>query len=120
MAFMFEKLIVYQRAVDFADRVMTATKNFPRDAGFVRDQLIRAALYISLNTAEGNGRHHKNDRRHFFIIPRGSLRECVPLLELDNRQSLMKSNWVTTQRNELEEMSRMLSGLIRGVENRSN
>ncbi len=56
MPFAFEKLIVYQRAVDFADEVCALTESFARGYGFLNDQLNRAALSISANIAEGNGR----------------------------------------------------------------
>lgn len=82
MAFMFEKLEVYQKAVDFADEIAGITENFPRGYGFLVDQLNRAALSIATNLAEGNGRFTKPDRRNFFTIARGSAQECVPLLEL--------------------------------------
>jgi hypothetical protein len=35
MAFAFEKLIVYQKAVDFADQVSALTEKFPRGYGFL-------------------------------------------------------------------------------------
>ena len=82
MTFQFEKLLVYQKAVDFADRVCATTEQFQRAYGFRVDQLNRAALSISANIAEGNGRFTKADRKNFFIIARGSVQECVPLLEL--------------------------------------
>jgi hypothetical protein len=44
MAFTFEKLIVYQKAFDFADRICQFTEQFPRGYGFLVDQLNRAAL----------------------------------------------------------------------------
>ena len=44
MAFLFEQLKVYQRAVDFADQVMTVSKGFPQGYAFLRDQLNRAAV----------------------------------------------------------------------------
>jgi four helix bundle protein len=44
MAFAFEKLIVYQKAVAFADTVYTLTREFPRGYFFLADQLNRAAL----------------------------------------------------------------------------
>jgi four helix bundle protein len=56
MAFSFEKLLVYQKAVDFADRVCERTENFGRGYSFLVNQLNRAALSISANIAEGNGR----------------------------------------------------------------
>ena len=59
MAFMFEKLEVYQKAVDFADEIAALTEGFPRGYGFLVDQLNRAALSIATNLAEGNGRFTK-------------------------------------------------------------
>ncbi|NQU75920.1 MAG: four helix bundle protein [Planctomycetes bacterium] len=56
MSFAFEKLLVYQKAVAFADSVCTLTKGFPRGYFFLADQLNRAALSIAANIAEGNGR----------------------------------------------------------------
>jgi four helix bundle protein len=62
MAFMFEKLEVYQKAVSFADAIAALTLIFPRGFGFLSDQLNRAALSIATNLAEGNGRFTKPDR----------------------------------------------------------
>lgn len=89
MAFAFEKLVVYQKAVDFADQICAGTEVFPRGYAFLVDQLNRAALSIAANIAEGNGRFTKPDRRNFFGIARGSLQECVPLLELARRRKLI-------------------------------
>ena len=62
MPFMFENLEIYQKAVDFADEITTLTEAFPRGYGFLADQLNRAALSITTNLAEGNGRFNKADR----------------------------------------------------------
>ena len=59
----------------------TLTRAFPRGYFFLADELNRAALSIAANIAEGNGRFTKADRRNFFGIARGSVQECVPLLE---------------------------------------
>ena len=72
MAFMFEKLEVYQKALDFADEIAALTEHFPRGHGFLVDQLNRAALSIAANLAEGNGRFTRPDRRNFLSITRGS------------------------------------------------
>ncbi|MBP7937778.1 MAG: four helix bundle protein [Phycisphaerae bacterium] len=118
MAFMFENLVVYQKAVDFADNVAGLTQGFPRGFYFLADQLNRAAFPIATNLAEGNGRFTKADRRHFFTISRGSVQECVPLLELARRRALISPQDAEALRGRLEEISRMLSGLINGLENR--
>ena len=49
MTFAFEKLLVYQKSVDFADNVCKVTEQFQRGYGFLVDQLSRAALSISSN-----------------------------------------------------------------------
>jgi four helix bundle protein len=118
VSFDFEKLIVYQKAVDFADRVFTATETFPRGYGFLVDQLNRASLSISANIAEGNGRFTKADRRNFFGIARGSVQECVLILELARRRFLINDQKVEELKAVLEEIARTLSGLIKGLENR--
>jgi four helix bundle protein len=92
MAFMFEKLEVYQKAVAFADEIAASTQEFPRGYGFLGDQLNRAALSIATNLAEGNGRFTKPDRRNFFIIARGSTQECVPILEIARRRGLLNES----------------------------
>jgi len=118
MVFAFEKLNVYQKAVDFADEICTLTCKFPNGYYFLRDQLNRASLSISANIAEGNGRFTKNDRKYFFGIARGSVQECVPLLELASRREFLNIESHKSLKNELEEIAKMLSGLINGLEKR--
>ena len=115
---MFEKLEVYQRAVDFTEHVLTLTQRFPHGFYFLADQLNRAALSVPANIAEGNGRFTKGDRKHFFVIARGSLQECVPLLEIASRKDLLDKSKQKELAEELETMAKMLSGLIKGVDRR--
>jgi four helix bundle protein len=118
MAFMFENLQVYQKAVDLADQIATLTEDFPRGYYFLVDQLNRASLSIAANLAEGNGRFTKADRKNFFLIARGSTQECVPLLEIARRRGFVPDETCIQIKQQLEEIARMLSGLIKGVENR--
>ncbi len=116
--FAFEKLVVNQKAIDFADRVCALTEGFSRGYGFLGDQLNRAALSVAANIAEGNGRFTRPDRKNFFGIARGSVQECVPLLELARRRQLVGDDVHAQMKERLEEIARMLSGLINGLENR--
>ena len=118
MAFAFEKLHVYQKAIGFADAICTLTRDLPRGYFFRADQLNRAALSIAANIAEGNGRFTKADRRNFFGIARGSVQECVPLLELAVRKSLIQPERHVQLKADLEEIARMISGLINGLDKR--
>lgn len=118
MPFMFENLEVYQKSVDLAEKVISLTDEFPKGYHFLTDQLNRASLSIATNIAEGNGRYTKRDRRNFFIIARGSLHECIPLLEIASRRQLITDVTFSGIFNELEVISKMLSGLINGLEKR--
>lgn len=118
MAFMFESLEVYQKAVDSADSIAALTENFPRGYGFLVDQLNRAAMSIATNLAEGNGRFTVPDRRNFFTIARGSAQECVPLLEVARRRGIVQETALLALKERLEIIAKMISGLINGLENR--
>jgi four helix bundle protein len=118
MAFAFEKLLVYQKAVDFADTISKLTEQFPRGYSYLANQLNRASLSIAANIAEGNDRFTRADRRNFFFIARGSAQECIPLLELAKRRSLITDGVQQQLRSQLEEIAKMLSGLIKGLDKR--
>ena len=75
-------------------------------------------MSIAANIAEGNGRFTKPDRKNFSGIARGSVQECVPLLELASRQTLLEAAQHQQLKADLEEIARMLSGLIKGLDNR--
>lgn len=55
MAFAFEKLLVYQKAITFADAICMLTRNLSRGYFFLGDQLSRVPLSIAAKVAEGNG-----------------------------------------------------------------
>jgi len=120
MPFLLEKLDVYQKSVDFTEEIINLTDEFPRGYFFLTDQLNRASLSIATNIAEGNGRYTKKDRRNFFIIARGSIQECVPLLEIAKRKELITNAKVEDLFKKLEVISKMLSGLMNGLEKRTS
>lgn len=50
--------------------------------GYLRDQLLRASSSVVLNIAEGSGKLTFADKRRFYSIALGSLRESMAALEL--------------------------------------
>jgi four helix bundle protein len=111
--FIFEKLEVYQKALNFPERVSKLTSAFPRPGWHLVDQFNRASLSIALNIAEGNGRRTNSDRGRFFVMARGSAHECIPLIEMCRRRDLLPPDACAQLRIEAEVLAKMLSGLIK-------
>jgi len=110
--FRFEKLDVWQKSVDFADRVYEITRGFPSDERFgLTSQLRRAAVSISSNLAEGSGRSSDKDFAHFVQIAYGSVLEVVSQIHIAKRQTLLAEEPFQDLYSRAEEISRMLSGL---------
>jgi len=52
--FKFEKLIIWQKAMDFGEEIFDLSKGFPKDEIFnLTSQIRRAADSIALNISEG-------------------------------------------------------------------
>ena len=117
MGFNFERLDVYQKAVDFANDVYIVTKEFPKEEIFgLTSQLRRAAVSISLNISEGSSRS-KKDFSRFIDLARGSVFECVTILQISLKQGYLKQVKFVELENELINLSKMLSGLKRSMNN---
>lgn len=87
--FNFEKLDVWQKAIDFADLIYNETRTFPAEERFgLTNQLRRAAVSISSNLAEGSPRSSKNDFARFTEIAAGSVFEVVSQAFIAQHQRL--------------------------------
>jgi four helix bundle protein len=81
----FEDLPVWKAAIEFAVRVYALTiKEQFKGHGSLRDQLERAAVSISNNTAEGFERGTTQELLTFIYIARGSAGEARSMLCLLN------------------------------------
>ena len=114
--FNFEKLDVWQKAIDFADLIYNRTRAFPPDERFgLTNQLRRAAVSISSNIAEGSSRSSKSDFARFVEIATGSVFEVVSQGFIAQRQSLLNENEFRQIYTDAEELSRMLCGLRKSL-----
>ena len=59
--------------------------------GELRDQLERAALSVMLNLAEGSGKESAKDRRRFYSMAFGSVREIQAICLIIEDEALAKS-----------------------------
>ena len=72
----------YTLAVDFCKRAKALLLPY-----YLKDQLNRASSSIALNLAEGNGRINRADKRRFYIIAFGSIRECQSIMDIAEENS---------------------------------
>jgi len=79
--FDFEKLDVYIQAKAFNVSICSYLEKNPAVDRTSRDQLRRASFSIMLNIAEGSGRFTARDKKNFYVISRGSVFECVAILD---------------------------------------
>ena len=113
--FDFQKLDVYQKAKTFCKEITEVLKDKDFDR-ITNDQLRRASFSIMLNIAEGSSRFSNRDRKNFLVIARGSAFECVAILEYLFEMKDLNQESLNQYVGDLEEISRMLFGLIRKLE----
>ncbi|KPJ64220.1 hypothetical protein AMJ44_13180 [candidate division WOR-1 bacterium DG_54_3] len=113
MRFLFEDLVVYKKAMELTGKIFKLSKEIKER--IIKDQLCRAALSIPLNIAEGNGRAHSRERRQYFYTARGSLLECIPILQLCKEIDFIEKAKYEELYLLAEEIGKMLSGLIKSV-----
>ncbi|MGH7204022.1 MAG: four helix bundle protein [Candidatus Levyibacteriota bacterium] len=113
--FNFEKLDVSKKAVNFANHIYGLTKSWPKEYRYsLTDQIQRASLSIALNLAEGASRTPLEFKR-FISISRGSAHECVPVLEIAEKQGIIEKLQKEELLKELVVISKMLSSLKNSI-----
>jgi four helix bundle protein len=112
--FRFERLTVWQKAVELFELVDTLTDGFPRRVRYtIASQLYRAALSISSNIAEGSGRETLAEMRHFYSIAKGSAFELVSLSIICRKRKLVTDEQSREVYHRTEEVAKMLTALKR-------
>ena len=119
--FSFEDLDVWQKAVEFANKVISLAEEIGANRKHFRliEQLEAASTSIALNIAEGKGRHSKKEFIQYLYIARGSLFETITLLIIMNRNQWIVNEQLDTLKNFGDEIGKMLSSLINSIRNSS-
>jgi four helix bundle protein len=115
--FGYEKLLVWQRAIEWAERVLSIAENIETERKHYRliEQVESSCTSVPMNIAEGKGRFSKKEFVHFLYIARGSLYETMTLLEI-----FLKRQWIPQEefiavKNETREIAKMLNGFINSI-----
>jgi four helix bundle protein len=111
MPFHHEKLIVYQRTLEFAAWSQILIDSLTKKTS-TRDHLERAGDSIALNIAEGNGKFSLKDRARFFQMAHGSALECAACLDLFVARRCCEQEAIAKGKLLLEEIVKMLFAML--------
>ena len=110
--FRFEKLDVWQKAMELIDRIYSVSAGFPGEERFgLTSQLRRSSISVAANIAEGSGRTSNKDFARFVEMSYGSLMEAVCECMMAKRQDYLTEEQFKSIYGDAQELSRMLSGL---------
>ncbi|MDP3013402.1 MAG: four helix bundle protein [Candidatus Subteraquimicrobiales bacterium] len=111
--FDFERLDVYQRALNFIEKIFLILEKLPNKAqGSLGDQLRRAAVSIANNIAEGSNKNSWKGKTQFYGYALNSARECAPMLTICYRLKYFDLELFSESREEILIISKMLRRLI--------
>lgn len=114
-------LIVWQKGMDLVVSVYRAPERFPIEERYgLTSQIRRAVTSIPANIAEGQGRRLTKEFLYFLSNARGSLWELDTHLESATRLGFLSLEIHEALRGQLDEVGRILNGLMRSVRNSAN
>lgn len=115
----YQDLDVWRKAMDLVTEVYTLTQAFPREEMYgLTSQVRRAVVSIPANIAEGWGRKSRKEYIQFLRIARGSLLELETLLMIAVNLNYLPPAKAQPTLARVEEISRMLSGLMSSLNRR--
>ena len=114
--FDFEKLDIYQVLRDLNYKVFSFLNDDKKVEPMVKDQWKRASQSAVLNLAEGTGRMTTSDKKHFLTVSRGSIFECVALMQQIFDQGQIETKLYEELYGKYEQASKMLLGMFRSYD----
>lgn len=110
--FSFEKLNVWQNAMDFVKIIYKVTNNFPKSELYcLTSQIRRAVISIPSNIAEGSTRKSLKDQARYSEIAFGSLLETLNQIIIANDLGYISDKDLGLIRLQIEDISRQLNAL---------
>ncbi|MEO6631797.1 MAG: four helix bundle protein [Mucilaginibacter sp.] len=116
MAFRFEDLQVWQKAMDLGERINQLAKAFPKDELFIlTSQIKRAADSVILNIAEGSTGQSKAVFKVFLGYSLRSAIEVVSCLFIARRRNLINDDLFNELYTEYEVLVKMITALRNSI-----
>ena len=117
MAFKFEKLEVWQKAVTLSSEIHELTRSFPRDELYIlTSQIKRAADSVALNIAEGSTGQTNAEFKLFLGYAIRSAIEVVSCLYVGKKRNIIKEKQFKTLYSDLEIIVKMLQALRKSIQ----
>ncbi|HEX6824317.1 MAG TPA: four helix bundle protein [Candidatus Sulfotelmatobacter sp.] len=108
----YKDLIAWQKGMVVA-AIYDATEGFPSREQFgLISQLRRAAVSVPSNIAEGKQHYSNRDFVRFLRHSRGSLAQIETQVLIAQQRTYLDKNTATKLTQKIDELSRILSGLI--------
>ena len=99
-AYKFQKLWVYQLALDYIDKTYELCKHLPESEKYnLRTQLIRAATSIALNIAEGSTGQSDAEQNRFLGLALRSYLETIACWDIIERRGYLQTEELIPIRN---------------------
>ncbi|HEY4640167.1 MAG TPA: four helix bundle protein [Thermoanaerobaculia bacterium] len=115
----YRDLIAWQKAITLAEFIYLLTNSFPRSEMYgLSAQMRRAAVSISANIAEGNGRLTRGEWQQFLGHARGSHLELETELTISWRVGLITEEQHRMALSRCDEVGRLINGLLKASANR--
>jgi len=112
----YKQLLVWQKSKALAVETYRATESFPKREWYgLTSQLRRAAVSVSSNIAEGQGRLTKGEFRNFLGQARGSLLELETQLAIARDLGYLSETDHVSLEKQCDEVRRMLNGLLESL-----
>ena len=113
-------LDVWKKSVSLVTLIYEMTKGFPKDELYgLTNQIRRSAVSIPSNIAEGSARKGNKEFAQFLYIGLGSLSELETQLIIATNLKYISSEKSEIIMNDLNDIRRMLVGLIKYVKTRT-
>jgi len=109
----YEKLDVYQAAIEHLAFVFKALPKLPRGQSALADQWRRASMSVPLNIAEGVGKPSAADRMNRYAIARGEAMECGAILDVVRLINVIPRDELDQAKATIARMVAMLSRMCR-------
>ncbi len=114
--FSFEKLRVYQEAVDFINDCFVLCDNLDfKYQSSIGDQMRRASLSVANNIAEGSSRRYLKEKKKFYTYALDSARECIPMFTILKMRKKITDKQELHFREKCAIICKMLNRLIGSV-----